>query len=231
METSDHEKKTGGGKEAAGRRAVDFIEDGMTIGLGSGSTVYWMLKELSLRIKDGLRVQGIPSSTRTETWAQEWDIPLTGFHDTQTLDITIDGADEIDPGLQLLKGGGGSLVREKIVHHASKQVIIIADSGKLFSRLGTVPLPVEVVPFGWERTAARAGDLGCSPQLRHTNGGVFISDNGNYILDCTFPGIQEPAVLHDQLKAITGVVDTGLFPDTADFAIIGTDNITSIFRP
>ncbi|MFZ4451500.1 ribose-5-phosphate isomerase RpiA [Salibacterium aidingense] len=215
-------------KKRAAEKSVDFMEDGMTIGLGSGSTVYWMMKKLKEKMKQGLHITGVPSSTRTEKWAVEWQIPLTNFHEVQTIDVAIDGADEIDAHLNLLKGGGGSLVREKIVIQASKQVVIIGEQSKLVSRLGAAPLPVEVLPFGWEAVAAHISELGCIPDLRKKNGEVFVSDNGNYILDCPFHTIHDPKALDDKIKNIAGVVDTGLFVQAADTAIIGENNDVQI---
>ncbi|CDQ20231.1 ribose-5-phosphate isomerase [Halobacillus karajensis] len=212
------------GKKAAGENAVNYIEDGMTLGLGSGSTVYWALKKLSEQVKQGLNVKGIPSSKRTESWAKNLGIPLTTFHEIQELDLAIDGADEIDANLHLLKGGGGSLVREKIVNTASKRVIIIADQSKRVAQLGNRPLPVEVLPFGWEVTAKRISHLGAHITLRDKENQPFISDNGNYILDCQFPLITDPAELHNTLIQLVGVVETGLFVELADRVILGQDD-------
>ncbi|MFD1037552.1 ribose-5-phosphate isomerase RpiA [Virgibacillus byunsanensis] len=198
-------------KKIIGEEAAKYIKNGMTVGLGSGSTVYWMLKKLGERVEEGLDVKGIPTSKKTERLAKEFHIPLLEFSDIQQIDLAIDGADEVDEHLNLLKGGGGSLVREKIVDAEAKQLIIIADESKLVLHLGTFYLPVEVVPFGWEVTASRIAKLGGSTTLRETNNHVFVSDNGNYILDCDFGQIKEPATLHEKLKLLVGVVETGLF--------------------
>ncbi|WP_164667829.1 ribose-5-phosphate isomerase RpiA [Virgibacillus doumboii] len=208
-------------KKLAGERAADFIEDGMTIGLGSGSTVYWMMKQVGLLIEKGRQVKGIPTSTRTEGWAKEFGIPLTDFASVQSIDLAIDGADEIDSQLNLVKGGGGSLVREKIVDALADKLIIIADESKMVTKLGEFPLPVEVVPFGYEATARNIVQLGCSTSLRKKNDEIFISDNGNYILDCEFNGISDPKRLHSRIKSMVGVVETGLFTDMTDLAIVG----------
>ncbi|RSL29465.1 ribose-5-phosphate isomerase RpiA [Salibacterium salarium] len=220
--SSDYDKK------AAGEKSVDFIEDGMTIGLGSGSTVYWMMKKLSQKVEQGFQVKGIPSSQRTERWAKELHIPLTNFHEVQTLDLSIDGADEIDPHLNLLKGGGGSLVREKIVNTASHYVVIIGEKPKLVSHLGNTAVPVEILPFGWEMTANYISHFGCTPILRQKDGDTFISDNGNYIVDCAFEPISNPKALHDQLKGLVGVVETGLFVNLADTVVISEDQTINI---
>lgn len=210
-------------KKAAAEKAAEFVQDGMTIGLGSGSTVYWLLKRLGERVEQGLQVKGIPSSRRTEGWAHEFKVPLTDFSQVQNLDLAIDGADEIDPNFHLTKGGGGSLVREKIVDARAKQLIIIADESKMVPTLGKFPLPIEVVPFGWEVTAESIAELGATPQIRKKEGDIFVSDNGNYILDCHFQTIANPAELHNQLKLLVGVVETGLFIDMTDTVIIGAE--------
>jgi ribose 5-phosphate isomerase A len=207
-------------KKAAAEKAVEYVEDGMVLGLGSGTTVYWFLKRLGELVDQGLNIKGIPSSLRTEGWAKEFGIPLTDFSEVKTLDLAIDGADEIDPGFQLTKGGGGSLLREKLVNAHTKRVIIIADESKMVDHLGSFPLPVEVVPFAWQRTADKIEALGGIPVLRHRNGEVFISNNGNYILDCSFGRIEDPRTLHTRLKLLLGVVETGLFIDMTDIVIL-----------
>lgn len=207
-------------KKAAGEKAAEYIKDGMTVGLGSGSTVYWMLKKLSELIEQGLTVKGIPSSLRTEGWAKEFNIPLTDFSEVELLDIAIDGADEIDPDFQLSKGGGGSLVREKIVNAHAKKLIIIADESKMVDELGKFPLPVEVLQFGWQRTADKIAKLGAVPVLREQDGEAYVSNNGNFILDCAFNSIPDPKTLHHDLKQLLGVVETGLFIDMTDTVIL-----------
>ncbi|GGA90953.1 ribose-5-phosphate isomerase RpiA [Ornithinibacillus halotolerans] len=215
-------------KKLAGEKAVEYIEDGMTIGLGSGSTVYWMMKKVSELVKDGLTIQGVPTSKRTEGWAKEFGIPLVDFSNVEKIDVAIDGADEIDSELQLAKGGGGSLVREKIVDILAEKFIVIADKTKLVKTLGKFPLPVEVVPFGYEVTAKRIANLGATPVLRMKDGKVFVSDNGNYILDCQFQAIEQPELLHEEIKGLVGVVETGLFVNMADIVIIGNEQGTEI---
>lgn len=217
-------------KKAAGEKAAEFIQDGMIIGLGSGSTVYWLLKKMGELVEQGLNIKGIPSSVRTEGWAKDFNIPLTDFSEVQSLDIAIDGADEVDPHFNLIKGGGGSLLREKLVDAHAKQLIIIADESKLVQQLGKFPLPVEVVPFGWEVTAQKIAQLGAVPELRRREGEIFVSNNGNYILDCTFDVILNPQELHKQLKLLLGVVETGLFIDMTDMVIIGGDDVRILHK-
>ncbi|MFD2627642.1 ribose 5-phosphate isomerase A [Oceanobacillus kapialis] len=224
MKTSELKKKI------AGEKAVDSIENGMTIGLGSGSTVYWMLRKLKEKVDSGLNIKGIPTSKRTEGWAKEFGIPLTDFSETTKIDLAIDGANEIDTNLNLLKGGGGSLVREKIVNHLANRLIIIADDGKLCNQLGKHHLPVEVVPFGWKATARSLEQLGCSTTMRLQDEQVFISDNGNYIIDCHFGLIENPNKLHEQLKLLVGVIETGLFCNMTDLAIIGHEEKVELLR-
>ncbi len=166
-------------KRAAGEKAVDFIENGMILGLGSGSTVYWMMKSLADLVQQGMDIKGVPSSKRTEGWAKEFGIPLLDFSQVDKIVLAIDGADEIDPDFQLTKGGGGSLVREKIVDALAEKLIIIADKTKMVETLGTFPLPVEVVPFGYKATAKRIANLGSITTLRMRDGDVFVSNNGN----------------------------------------------------
>lgn len=207
-------------KKAAAELAVEYVEDGMVLGLGSGTTVYWLLKRLGELVDQGLNIKGIPSSLRTEGWAKEFGIPLTDFSEVEMLDLAIDGADEIDPDLQLTKGGGGSLVREKLVNAHARQVIIIADGSKMVDRLGNFPLPVEVLQFAWQRTADKIAALGATPVLRERDGEVFVSNNGNYILDCAFGSIEDPRALHKELKLLLGVVETGLFIDMTNKVIL-----------
>ncbi|SEP81619.1 ribose-5-phosphate isomerase [Virgibacillus subterraneus] len=204
--------------------AVRYIKNGMTVGLGSGSTIDWMLKKLGESVNEGLDIKGIPTSYKTEKLAREYGIPLTDFSNVIEIDLAIDGADEIDEQLNLLKGGGGSLVREKIVDSVAKELIIIADESKLVPALGDFLLPVEVVQFGWELTAHHISQLNCVPYLRKKdNNEIFITDNDNYILDCSFEKIPQPTRLHEKLKLMTGVVETGLFVGMVDRVIIGSD--------
>ncbi|WP_324609862.1 ribose-5-phosphate isomerase RpiA [Oceanobacillus damuensis] len=208
-------------KKAVGEKAATFVKDGMKVGLGSGSTVYWMIRKLGELVENGLDVEGIPSSMQTEQWANEFGVPLTDFARVKELDITIDGADEVDENLHLIKGGGAALFREKIIAQAARKLIIIVDSSKMVTNLGQYPLPIEVLPFAWERTANEISKLGCSPELRKKDGEILITDNGNYILDCPFDVITDPAMLNTNIKEIAGVVETGLFIGMADKIIVG----------
>lgn len=212
-------------KQLAGEYAANFVKDGMKVGLGTGSTVYWLIQKLGERVKEGLSFQAVPTSKETEVLAKQLNISLISLNDVQSLDLTIDGADEIDANLQLIKGGGGALLREKIVATSSKELIIIADESKLVTHLGTFPVPVEIIPFSWKQTERKIQSLGCQTTLRLKNNETFITDNKNMIIDCIFPhNISNPANLHTQLKMITGVVETGLFVNMTSKAIIGTEN-------
>lgn len=207
-------------KRLAGEKAAEFVKDGMSVGLGTGSTVYWTILRLGALVREGLRIRAVPTSRQTEKLASEQKIPLAGLGEARELDLTIDGADEINFALDLIKGGGGALLREKLVAAASKRLIIVADESKFVSSLGAFPLPVEVVPFGWETTARRIekSDLKC--ELRLTGENPFLTDNGNYILDCASGKIENPAALHSALKLLPGVVETGLFVGMTSAAVI-----------
>lgn len=219
-------------KRVAGERAIEFVEDGMVLGLGTGSTVHWMVERLGALVKEGLRVRCVPTSRRTEEQARSLNIPLVTFADVRQLDLTIDGADEIGPGLALIKGGGGALVREKLVASASRRMIVIADATKRVAVLGKFPLPVEVVPFAWEVTAQRVASLDCAPTLRRAEGDTpYVSDNGNYILDCDCGDIDDPAKLERDLKLLTGVVECGLFVGLAHLAVIAGAKGLEIVEP
>lgn len=212
-------------KQLAGARAAEYIQDGMTVGLGTGSTAYWMVEALGARVRDGLNVRGVPTSQRTEEQARGLGIPLVTFAEVQQLDLTIDGADEIAPDLALTKGGGGALLREKLVAAASRRMIVVADSTKLVAVLGKFPLPVEVVPFAWEVTARRVAALGCHPHIRRAADGEqpYVTDNGNFILDCHCGHIAEPERLERELKLLPGVVECGLFVGMADTAVVADE--------
>ncbi|EOW9527315.1 ribose 5-phosphate isomerase A [Bacillus cytotoxicus] len=212
-------------KRLAGEYAVHFVQDGMKIGLGTGSTVYWAIQRLGQLVKEGLTIEAVPTSIETEKLATELSIPLRLDNTIDYLDLTIDGADEINPNLQLTKGGGGALLREKIVAVSSRKLIIIADESKQVEELGTFPLPIEIIPFAYNQTEKKIQSLGCQTVLRMKNGVPFLTDNGNFILDCKFPNqITDPLEMNHRLKMITGVIETGLFINMVHKAIIGTEN-------
>ena len=210
-------------KKLAGEEAVKHIEDGMIVGLGTGSTVEYTLREIGKRIKKGLKIQGIPTSVHTKRIAKEENIPLTNLEDNPEIDVTIDGADEVDSSLNLIKGGGGALTREKIIAYHSKKLIIVVDDSKIVKALGIdFPLPVEVIKFSWESTKKALEDFDCSVERRKIMGDEpFITDNGNYILDCEFERIDDPESLEKDINLIPGVVENGLFIGLATEVIVG----------
>ncbi len=206
-------------KKEVGEKAVNFVKDGMVIGLGTGSTVLYTINKLGELVKEGLSIKGIPTSKQTEKLAIEVGIPLISFQEVDYLDLAIDGADGVDPNLHLIKGGGGALLREKIVARAANNFIVIADSEKMVKNLGSISLPVEVVPFGYEVTMKHISELGAIPELRQSSAGSYKTDNGNYILDCRFSSISSPRILEKELNLIPGVVDNGLFVGMANTVI------------
>ncbi len=212
-------------KAVAGRRAAELVQDGMTLGLGTGSTVFHTLVRLGERIRaEGLRVRGVPTSIDTERKARELGIPLATLDEVDAIDLTIDGADEIDGRFDMVKGGGGALLREKVVASISRREAIVVGPDKVVERLGTTfKLPVEVVPFARALVARRIAKLGCEPILRRSkDGGDYRTDNGNEILDCRFPaGIADARALELELDAIPGVVESGLFIGLAHVLVIG----------
>lgn len=216
------EKSAVNGKKIAAGKAIGYIKSGMTLGLGTGSTAYWAIQGIGELVKNGLSVRAIATSMQSEALARELEIPLIPFSEIDHLDVTIDGADEVDEHLNLIKGGGGALLREKIVASVTKFYIIIVDQSKLVTKLGKFPLPVEVTPFGWELTMRRLTALGCTPKMRMTDNKPFLTDNSHYILDCSFGSIDNPALLHEQVSGITGVMEDGFFINMADVVIAGS---------
>ena len=210
-------------KKLAGEKAVEHINDGMIVGLGTGSTVKYSLKKLGELVRDGLDIKGIPTSINTKRIAKQENIPLTTLEENPELDITIDGADEVDSFLNLIKGGGGALTREKIIAFNSKKVIIVVDDSKIVKALGIdFPLPVEIIKYGWTATKKRLEEFDCTVELRKImENEPYITDNGNYILDCEFERIDDPEQLEIDINSIPGVVENGLFIGLVDEVIVG----------
>ncbi|HHO57052.1 MAG TPA: ribose-5-phosphate isomerase RpiA [Thermoplasmatales archaeon] len=206
-------------KKLAAMEAVKRVKDGMVVGLGTGSTAKYAIIEIGKMVREGMEIVGIATSLESERIAKEAGIKLVDINDYDTIDITIDGADEVDTHLNLIKGGGGALLREKMVASCTKKEVIIVDERKMVTRF-SFPLPVEVVRFGWKRTADRLAALNFNPQLRHG----FVTDNGNYILDCHYEAMEDYRKLHDEINSIVGVVENGLFIDMADEVIVGTND-------
>lgn len=209
-------------KQQAGEYAAKYVKNGMTIGLGTGSTVFFLIKALAEKVKQGLQFSAVPTSLQTAKLAQELGITLTTLDDVNELALTIDGADEVDPQLQLIKGGGAALLQEKIVAAAGRQLIIIADESKMVKQLGAFPLPVEVITFGWKQVQQKIIKSGCgNVALRMKDGKPLLTDHQHYILDCHYGKIEDAALLNTSLHAIPGVVETGLFINMATKIITG----------
>lgn len=225
-------------KRQAAARALEYVEDGMKLGLGTGSTARHFVELLGERVREGLKVVGVPTSEATRANAERCRIPLTTLDDLDRLDLTVDGADEIDSDLNLIKGGGGALLREKIVAAASARMIVIADDGKLVQMLGRFPLPIEVVPFGLEATrravAVAIEASGAAGRLTLRAGaddGPLVTDGGHFILDAHLGAIERPELLAQALNAVPGVVEHGLFIGLATGAILaGADGLRLLGR-
>ncbi|MGA9797394.1 MAG: ribose-5-phosphate isomerase RpiA [Terriglobales bacterium] len=212
-------------KEAAARASLRFVHDGDIVGLGTGSTAAYAVRFLGEKVKAGLKIRGIPTSVHTQEAATSLGIPLTTLDEVQQIDVTIDGADEVGPQLQLIKGGGGALLREKIVASASRQFVIIADSSKQVPILGKFPVPVEVIKFAEALVAKKIAAMGAQVKVRvDSSGKKFITDEGNHILDCHFGQIPDPPALARKLETTPGVVEHGLFIGMANIALIGKGN-------
>jgi ribose 5-phosphate isomerase A len=220
-------------KRQAAVAALEGIKDGMIVGLGSGSTASHFIRELGARVRAGLRILGIPSSEDSRRLAEEVGVPLTTLLDHPSIDVTVDGADEVSERLDLTKGLGGALVREKIVAHASQRIVIVVDETKMVDKLGRkAPIPVEVIPLASALVMAQLKRWGGDAKPREKDGKVFISDNGNLILDWRYGLVDQPEVLEKQLKALTGVVDSGIFANVASLVIVaGSTGIRKLQRP
>lgn len=212
----------------AAAAALDFVEDGMKLGLGTGSTAAHFVRLLGERVKKGLKIVGVPTSEATDRLAREVGVPLMAVERVGALDLAVDGADEVDGQFRLIKGGGAALLREKIIAGAAKHFLVIADESKMVETLGAFPLPVEVTPFGFTLTAQRiygvlkeTGCKGREAALRERDGKPVVTDGGNYVIDCKCEEIRDPQALAFALKTITGVVDHGLFLGMARTVIIG----------
>jgi ribose 5-phosphate isomerase A len=222
---NDHEK------EAAARASLRFVKDGHVVGLGTGSTAAYFIKLLGEEVKNGLRVRGIPTSIRSRELALSLGIPLITLDDCQEIDVTVDGADEVDPHLRLIKGGGGALLREKIVASATRQMVVVADASKQVQRLGKFPLPVEVIRFAQALVAKRIVAMGAEVQLRRdAAGNAYLTDENNHILDCRFGEILDPNRLARELSEMPGVVEHGLFIGMASLALLARGSEIVEFR-
>jgi ribose 5-phosphate isomerase A len=219
-------------KEAAARASLEFVKDGQVVGLGTGSTAAYFIKLLGEKVKNGLHIRGIPTSDRSRDLALSLGIPLTTLDQCQEIAVTVDGADEVDPQLRLIKGGGGALLREKIVASATKQMIVVADATKQVERLGKFPLPVEVIKFAQALVAKRIAALGADVRLRaDADGKPYVTDENNHILDCHFGEIADADKLAHELSEMPGVVEHGLFIGMASVVLFAKGNqITELRR-
>jgi ribose 5-phosphate isomerase A len=208
-------------KKKAGAFAAAFVSNGMTVGMGTGSTANHFITALAERMKEGLHFNAVPTSARTSEMAMHLGIPVIEFDEAETIHLAVDGADEISEKLHLIKGGGGAMLQEKMIAHTAERFIVIVDESKMVTHLGKFPLPVEVVPYGWKHVQRKIEALGCSQVLlRVRNEKIFITDHGHFILDCHFHEILNPDELNANLKSIPGVVETGLFLNLAKGAVI-----------
>ena len=211
-----------------------MVRDGDVVGLGTGTTAKFAIERLGERLREGLHISGIPTSVESETLARRLNIPLTTLEEHPDIDITIDGADEVDANFDLIKGLGGALLREKIVAYATRTEVIVVDSSKLVKTLGTIaPLPVEVTVYGHAAIARRLAGLGCQPVLRRSKGGgpePFVTDNGNHIYDCRFKGIPNAKELEARIDTIPGVVECGLFVGLAQIVITASEKGLEVMR-
>jgi ribose 5-phosphate isomerase A len=220
-------------KKNVGYKAAEFVENGMRVGLGTGTTAFFFIERLIQRCKEGLKIQAIASSEASSTQARQGGIPLLDLNRISTLDLTVDGADEIDPEKRMIKGGGGAHVREKIVASMSREMIVIVDESKLVSALGKTKLPVEILPFASCATIHHIKKAGYEGQVRTLhNGAPFVTDNGNFLFDIHFPHtLSHPEVEHERLSHIPGVVDTGFFFRLAGRVIIGFFDGQIVVKP
>lgn len=207
-------------KRLAAEKAVTYITDGMVVGLGTGSTAYWAIQKIGERVRGGLNIKAVASSKKSEDLAKEAGISIVPFSTISSIDVTVDGADEVDKNHNLIKGGGGALVREKILASNSQKFIVVVDESKLVTQLGKFPLPVEVLPFAVNLVIDKLKGLGCLPVIRQASGHDYITDNGNLIADCHFQKIEDPAALNTQINLLPGVVDCGLFVGVMVHAVI-----------
>jgi len=216
-------------KQLAAEKSIEFIKDGMIVGLGTGSTVFFLVNKLAELVKQGLNITCVSTSNQTSELAKSLGIKILNLNDVDQIDLTIDGADEVDKNLNGIKGGGGALLYEKIVAKASNKVIWIVDSSKFVEKLGRFPLPVEIISFGSKQLFNRFDELGFSPQIRKNGNNNFITDSGNLIVDLHLNEINDAIFLERQIKLMHGVVEVGLFNNIADTVIVGKEKSTEIF--
>jgi len=217
-------------KELAGAKVYDFVKDGMVLGLGTGTTFFYALKKIGEMVGDGLKVKAISTSSATTRLAESYNIPLLSIDDVDQIDLTIDGADEVDSDFNGIKGGGGALLFEKIVAKSSKKNLWVLDSSKIVDKIGAFPLPIEVVPFALSNVFKRLDKKGYNPEIRMNKGKKFLTDSGNYIIDVNLGIIEDPRKMEVDLNMLPGVVENGLFLDVVDIVIVGKGDGVEIIR-
>ncbi len=217
-------------KQVAGEKAVEFVRDGMIVGLGTGSTVFYSIRKIAELVKDGIKIKGVSTSKQTTELASSLGIKLVSINDVKEINLTIDGADEVDQQLNGIKGGGGALFFEKIVAYSSSKVIWVVDSTKMVQKLGKFPMPVEVGPFGYKRLYKKLRTEGLNPVIRVSNGEPIRTDSYNYILDLHLDQIDNPNELGTWLKGIPGIIEHGLFVDYVDQVIVGRGDSAEVIK-
>jgi ribose 5-phosphate isomerase A len=217
-------------KELAGTKVSDFIEDGMILGLGTGSTFYYAIQKIGEMVKEGLKITAVSTSSATGKLAESYNIPLLSIDDVDEIDLTIDGADEIDPNFNGIKGGGGALLFEKVVAKSSKKNLWVVNAAKMVDKLGAFPLPIEVVPYALINVFKKLEKRGYNPKIRMKEGEKYITDSGNHIIDASLGVIEDPCKVEVELNMIPGVVENGLFLDVVDIVIVGKGDGVEIIR-
>lgn len=216
-------------KQMVGEKAAEYVKEGMVVGLGTGSTAYYLVEALGRRVKEGLTITGVTTSTRTKEQAESLNIPLVDLNDVEKIDLTIDGSDEVSEEYQGIKGGGGALLFEKLVANASEKVIWIVDDSKMVEKLGAFPLPVEIVSFGYKQLFRLFESKKLNPTLRLTDSKeIYVTDGGHYIIDLQLKQIKNPKELATWLDGLTGVVEHGLFLDMVNTVIVGHGNAVEV---
>ncbi len=217
-------------KELAGSAVSDFLSDGMILGLGTGSTFYYAIKKIGEMVKDGLKIKAVSTSSSTDKLAESLNIPLLSIDDIDEIDLTIDGADEVDPEFNGIKGGGGALLFEKVVAKSSKQNLWVVNAAKMVDKLGAFPLPIEVVPYALSNVFKKLEARGYNPKIRIKEGEKYLTDSGNHIIDASLGVIEDAYKLEVELNMIPGVVENGLFLDVVDIVIVGKGNSVEVIR-
>jgi len=217
-------------KELAGAKVSDFVKDGMVLGLGTGSTFYYAIKKIGEMVRKGLKITAVSTSSSTDRLAESYNIPLLSIDDVDEINLTIDGADEVDPNFNGIKGGGGALLFEKVVAKSSKKNLWVVNADKMVDKLGAFPLPIEVVPFALGNVFKKLEKRGYNPKIRMKDGERFFTDSGNYIIDVNLGIIEDPYKMEIDLNMIPGVVENGLFLDVVDIVVVGKGDGVEIIR-